>query len=50
MSKIKPIDKPFMLLQNSRRQKHMTANHNFKLPARKKHSYVAKLLKTIQNT
>ena len=50
MSKLKPMDMAFLLLENSSRQMHMTAYQMFKVPARQKHSFVAKVLKTFRNS
>jgi diacylglycerol O-acyltransferase / wax synthase len=50
MSKIKPIDLSFLLMENSSRQMHMTAYQMFKIPAAQKNSFVAKLLKTYRNS
>ena len=50
MSKLKPMDMAFLLLENSSRQMHMTAYQMFKVPARQKHSFVAKVLDTFRNS
>jgi len=50
MSKLKPLDMAFLLLENSARQMHMTAYQMFKVPARQKHSFVAKVLQTFRNS
>ena len=50
MSRLKPLDMAFLLLENSSRQMHMTAYQMFKMPARQKHSFVAKVLKTFRNS
>ena len=50
MSKLTPLDMAFLLLENSNRQVHMTAYQMFKVPARQKHSFVAKVLKTFRNS
>jgi WS/DGAT/MGAT family acyltransferase len=44
------MDMAFLLLENSSRQMHMTAYQMFKVPARQKHSFVAKVLKTFRNS
>ncbi len=48
MSKLQPMDMAFLLLENSSRQMHMTSYQMFKVPARQKHSFVAKVLKTFR--
>ena len=50
MSRLKPLDMAFLLLENSSRQMHMTAYQMFKMPARQKHTFVAKVLKTFRNS
>ena len=50
MSKLKPLDMAFLLLENSSRQMHMTAYQMFKVPARQKHSFVNKVLDTFRNS
>jgi diacylglycerol O-acyltransferase len=50
MSSLKPMDLAFLVLENSSRQMHMTAYQMFKLPARQKHSFVAKVLETCRNS
>jgi diacylglycerol O-acyltransferase len=50
MSKLQPMDMAFLLLENSSRQMHMTAYQMFKVPARQKHSFVAKVLKTFHES
>ena len=50
MSKINPMDLAFFLLENSSRQMHMTAYQMFKVPARQKHSFPAKLLNTYRSS
>ena len=50
MSRLKPLDMAFLLLENSSRQMHMTAYQMFKVPARQKHSFVTKVLDTFRNS
>ncbi len=50
MSKIKPMDLSFFLLENSSRQMHMTAYQLIKVPAKQKASFVTKLVKTFRNS
>jgi WS/DGAT/MGAT family acyltransferase len=50
MSRLKPLDMAFLLLENSSRQMHMTAYQMFKVPARQKHSFVTKVLHTFRNS
>ncbi|MGI9288311.1 MAG: wax ester/triacylglycerol synthase family O-acyltransferase [Pseudomonadales bacterium] len=50
MSRLKPIDLSFLLMENSSRQMHMTAYQMFKIPANQKNSFVPKLLKTYRNS
>ena len=50
MSNINPMDLAFFVLENSSRQMHMTAYQMFKVPARQKHSFPAKLLSTYRNS
>jgi diacylglycerol O-acyltransferase len=50
MSRLKPLDMAFLLLENSSRQMHMTAYQMFKVPARQKHSFVNKVLDTFRNS
>ena len=50
MSSIKPMDLAFFLLENTSRQMHMTAYQMFKVPARQKTSFVAKVVKTYRNS
>ena len=50
MSKLKPLDMAFLLLENSSRQMHMTAYQLFKVPARQKHSFVARVLQTFRSS
>ncbi len=50
MSKLTPMDMAFLLLENSSRQMHMTAYQMFKVPARQKHSFVMKVLKTFHES
>ena len=50
MSSLKPLDMAFLLLENSSRQMHMCAYQMFKVPARQKHSFVAKVLETFRNS
>ena len=50
MSRLKPLDMAFLLLENSSRQMHMTAYQMFKVPARQKHSFVTKVLNTFRNS
>ena len=50
MSSIKPMDLAFFLLENTSRQMHMTAYQLFKVPARQKNSFVAKVVKTYRNS
>lgn len=49
MSKIKPMDLSFFLLENTSRQMHMTAYQLFRVPARQKNSFVEKVVKTFRN-
>ena len=50
MSSLKPMDLAFLVLENSSRQMHMTAYQMLKVPARQKHSFVAKLLDTFRSS
>jgi diacylglycerol O-acyltransferase len=50
MSKINPMDLAFFLLENTSRQMHMTAYQMFKVPARQKGSFAAKVLSTYRNS
>jgi len=50
MSRLKPLDMAFLLLENSSRQMHMTAYQMFKVPARQKHSFVTKVLDTFRSS
>ena len=50
MSKIKPMDLSFFLLENTSRQMHMTAYQLLKVPAKQKAGFVAKLVKTFRNS
>ncbi len=50
MSSIKPMDLAFFLLENTSRQMHMTAYQMFKVPARQKNNFVAKVVKTFRNS
>ncbi len=50
MSSLKPMDLAFLVLENSSRQMHMTAYQMFRVPARQKHSFVAKVVDTCRNS
>ena len=50
MSKIKPMDLSFFLLENTSRQMHMTAYQLIKVPAKQKAGFVTKLVKTFRNS
>lgn len=50
MSRLKPLDMAFLLLENSSRQMHMTAYQMFKVPARQKQGFVKKVLHTFRNS
>ena len=50
MSKISPMDLSFFLLENTSRQMHMTAYQLFKVPARQKNAFVAKVVKTYRES
>ncbi len=50
MSKINAMDLAFFLLETSSRQMHMTAYQMFKLPARQKHDFAARVLETYRNS
>ncbi|MEH6580485.1 MAG: wax ester/triacylglycerol synthase family O-acyltransferase [Halioglobus sp.] len=49
MSSLKPMDMAFLLLENSSRQMHMTAYQMFKVPARQKQSFAARVVDTYRN-
>jgi WS/DGAT/MGAT family acyltransferase len=50
MNRLKPLDMAFLLLERSNRQMHMTAYQMFKIPARQKAGFVARLVKTFRNS
>jgi len=50
MSRLKPIDLSFLLMENTSRQMHMTAYQMFKIPARQKNSFVHKVLEIYRNS
>ena len=50
MSNLKPIDLAFLVLENSSRQMHMTAYQMFKMPARQKDTFVAKVRNAYRNS
>lgn len=50
MSKLKPIDISFLLLESSSRLMHMTAYQMFRIPASRKNSFVPRLLKAFRNS
>jgi len=50
MSRLKPLDMAFLLLENSSRQMHMTAYQLFKVPARQQKSFVTRVLDTFRNS
>ena len=50
MSKMNPMDLAFFLLENTSRQMHMTAYQMFKVPARQKDSFAAKVLSSYRNS